>query len=147
MINALRMKENSLLTARVQKRFALARAAANLSPFPRVKIGAVIIDKSGEVLAVGCNKQKSHPLQAAYNERRELDTPDIPHWIHAEIDALVKARHVNLSGGSIFVYRETRRGELAMSRPCGACMTALRDAGIRRIFYTTSHGFALEELI
>ena len=138
---------SSLQHGKNRKRFDLAKAAMYLSTFPKVKIGAAIIDRSGDVAAVGTNKQKSHTRQAKYDVHRNMDAEDVPHWTHAEMDALIKAKRQNLQDASIYVYRENKKNELAMCRPCKACMAALTDAGIKKIFYTTEYGLVFEEII
>ena len=136
-----------LASGKNRKRFDLARAAAKLSTFPKVQIGAAIIDKFGDIVSVGLNKQKSHPRQMQYDVHRPIDTQDIPHFLHAEMDALIKAKRTDLVDASIYVYRENRANGFAMCRPCKACSAALKDAGIKKIFYTTELGFAYEEFI
>ncbi len=59
--------------------------------------------------------------------------------IHAECDAILQARKigVNLSNATMYVARKARHNQLpAMCRPCIMCQKVLRDACIRKIFYT-----------
>jgi deoxycytidylate deaminase len=140
-----------MFTDRDHKFFQLARSAANTSCHPKARIGAVVVDK-GEVLSVGVNKYgKSHPLQKKYNEHRRFFTYEIPtsHNIHAEMDALLKSRNRNVKGASIYVSRAPydKHQETGMCRPCGACMEALRDFGIKKIFYTSNQGLVYEEVM
>jgi hypothetical protein len=41
-------------------------------------------------------------------------------------------------GGTIYVARVSRNGQLAMSKPCIACETLLKNKGIVRAFYSIS---------
>ena len=34
-----------------------------------------------------------------------------------------------------------------MSRPCPSCMAAIKDMGIKHIYYTTNDGFVYENLM
>ena len=46
---------------------------------------------------------------------------------------------------SIFVYRESC-GKTRMCRPCPSCMKALKDRGIKHIYYTSENGYNYERL-
>jgi deoxycytidylate deaminase len=114
----------------------------------RVKIGAVIAVKN-TIVSVGVNKSQSHTMQMRYNKfrqyREDSCLANSQHEIHAEIDAINRAinrtKHLDLSKAAIYVYREDKNGSLAMCRPCGACMRAIRDVGIRHIYYTSPDGY------
>ena len=125
----------------MNKFFKVAEAIANTSLFPRVHIGACLVKKKA-VISVGVNSQKSHPLQKRYNKFRNLDQ-DIHHFLHAELDALIRTNE-DLTGAEVFVFRRNRRGELAIARPCAACAAALIDRGIKKVHYTTDIGIATE---
>ena len=129
------------------KMFRVAESVSALSDFPRIKIGAVVAHKHN-VLAVGINQVKSHPLQKKYNKERfsETKTDTCQHFIHAEIDALLKVRREDLTKASLYVFRMNLNGELAISRPCPACMAMIGAMGIKKIHYTTDIGYASERL-
>lgn len=129
-----------------EKMFKVASAVSSLSEFPRIQIGAVIARKN-TILAVGVNQNKSHPLQKRYNRVRFNDDPDsCQHHLHAEMDAIAKVRWQDLSKASIYVFRKNGNKQLAMSRPCPACLAKIMELGIKKIHYTTSDGFATEHL-
>jgi tRNA(Arg) A34 adenosine deaminase TadA len=46
----------------------------------------------------------------------------------------------------LYVYRIRKTKEFGMARPCPSCMQAIKDFGIRTIFYTTDDGYAEEHL-
>jgi deoxycytidylate deaminase len=98
----------------------------------RVKVGAVIVKK--KPIGVGFNKCKSHPKY----------TNDTSKSIHAEISALINCKDNNIEGGSIYVYRETKRGVPALARPCKNCMLQLKKRGIKKVFYTVSNKLVWE---
>jgi deoxycytidylate deaminase len=129
-----------------EKLFKVAESVACLSEFPRIQIGAVIAKKSN-IIAVGVNQEKSHPTQKEFNLNRfngKLDT--CQHHLHAEMDAFLKVRNTDLSKASIYVFRRNANNELAMSRPCPACMAMIKKSGIKKVYYTTNDGFAAERL-
>ncbi len=88
-------------------------------------MGAVIL-KNGNPISVGFNQVKTNP----------------DGWwkgLHAEVHAIKNAGKARLKKASIFVYRETRDGEIANARPCPRCMDALRENGFKWVFYTTDN--------
>lgn len=130
----------------VQRFFQVARAVAETSRHPHFRVGSAVILNKG-VLSTGENKPMSHPLQKRYNNLRFGDVA-CDHTIHAELNALIKAKNLvhNLKDAKIFVYRITRKGKRAISRPCAACMQAIKDFGIREVYYTTEMGYAHETI-
>ena len=83
----------------------------------RIKVGAVLV--VGKNMIRGFNKIKSHPRYANPEMHRKIS-------IHAEIDCILKSRDYDIDGSSIYVYRETRDGDIANSRPCVACLKELK---------------------
>ena len=87
----------------------------------RYKHGAVIF-KQGKILSTGFNK----------TERGFSGFPD--YWqgsLHAEIAAIINAR-TDVRGCSIMVVRHNAGN----SKPCNACLAAIKAAGIKKLFYT-----------
>lgn len=114
-----------------QRFFSLAKELSKHSDHKIHKHGAVVVNKS-RVISVGFNKLKT--------------TPRSPHTykqIHAEMAAIFSSR-ANLDGCSIYIFRETKDGCMAESKPCSACMQVIRAAGIKRIFYSTKDGYKSE---
>lgn len=96
--------------------------------------------------SVGYSQNKTHPFQYKYNEFIEY-TISNPR-IHAEMDTIVKLRHMDLSqlnDLTIYVYRKGGDGRVKISKPCNACMNAIRDVGITQVVYTILDG--IQELI
>lgn len=124
--------------------FKIAESVAELSDFKRVHIGAVII-KNKEVVSVGQNMLKTHPTQHRYNKWLPYDMP-VDH-VHAEINCISKARPDLLQDSTMYIFRRDRNGDIAMCRPCNACMQAIRDAGIKDMYYTNKNGFCYERII
>ena len=118
------------------KFFAVARELSKCSDFDRIKIGAVILNK------------KTHPMQKKLNGFRVVKRKRQSAALHAEMAAILHvANKHKLHGATIYVYRENCHGEIAMSRPCEACMAKIREVGIKKICYTTPDGFAMEEIV
>lgn len=129
--------------------FEMARQIAEQSDFTRTHVGCLITYK-GVPIASGFNSNKTHPMQKDYNKYRggENDDNFVPK-LHAEIAALSKLKDISgLDAKKIrlHVYRIRKDQKYGMARPCPSCMKAIRDAGIRKIHYTTNNGYA-EEII
>lgn len=138
------MKERFFKFARDAAMLATYRSSHNFAP----RIGACAVYK-GSIVATAQNSNKTSPLQARYNIYRfNADTPD---KCHAEMSLIQKIRwkfgdSIEWSRVHIYLYREYKNGSLAPSRPCTSCMAMLKEIGIKRIYYTTEHGFAEEKI-
>ena len=104
--------------------FDLAKIASDQSNL-RCRVGAVILVH--KPVSLGFNQSKTHPLYADGLKAYTL---------HAEITALLRAR-CDVAGGIIYVYRSDRNNQAGLAKPCSTCMSALIEAGIKRIYYTT----------
>ena len=50
-------------------------------------------------------------------------------------------------GCEVYVAPRTRFDkEFGMCRPCSSCMAAIKDLGIKHIYYTTDYGFCYEKI-
>jgi len=106
--------------------FRLAQAISRTVP-DRVKIGAVLT-KNRKILSVGFNRMdKTHTAMDRLGCKKRL---------HAELSAVIGVRWSDVQGAVLFLYRTMRNGKLGMSRPCCHCQIILRNAGIRRVYYT-----------
>lgn len=113
-----------------QRMINLAKKEALKSTF-RLRLGAVLHNGS-RVLAVGFNKvDKTHPMAQVgdFNIKR-----------HAEMDALIRARHHDLHGCDITIARIKKDGSLGLSRPCKHCFKELKTRGVRKIHYSNEYG-------
>ena len=127
--------------------FKAAKAIAELSDFPKVKIGCCAVYKH-KIISSGCNSIKTNPAQKRLNIYRfDADTPAT---IHAELSCLlplINRKDINFRDVSLYVYREYKSGELALARPCPSCMKLLTELGIRNIYYTNFGRFSHEEIL
>lgn len=116
------------MKSEIFRKFPVMRLAKSASSYSdhHYKIGCVI-SVHGRPVSVGFNICKSHPK---YTNRRSPS-------IHAEIRALM-ASNCSIDGGIAFVYRENTSGIPRLSRPCNACYEALKEAGIKKVVYTTN---------
>ncbi len=85
-----------------------------------------VIAKGSRVLGLGINSTKTHPKS---NSRFKT--------VHSEHQALINAGLTEIQGATAFVYRETRDGTVAMSKPCSSCAKLLKEAGIKKVYFST----------
>lgn len=128
------------------KYFEKARNIATLSDYGKTHIGCVAVYQ-GQIIALGCNCNKTHPTQKYYNRYRKPSDSMLPK-LHAEINCLNQLKHFNLNFSKVrlYIYRIRKDQALGLSRPCPSCMAAIRDLGIRDVYYTTNDGYAYERL-
>ena len=87
-------------------------------------------------------------MQSEYNKMRTFDRSgkNCEDKAHAEILALAKLKNmdVKMSDVTFYIVRLCKARPYGMARPCPACMKALKDAGVRTVFYTTNTNYAKE---
>lgn len=136
------------------KMFDAARRVALQSDFDNFHIGCVIVYKK-HIIASACNTNKTSPKQKKYNRKRNFNKSSKPtkHSMHAEIRALSLIPYplqqtINWREVIVYTYRICRGKRLGhgLARSCVGCMAAIKDMGIKKIYYTTDDGFAMEEL-
>ena len=130
--------------------FNAAHVEAEKSDFKQFNIGCVITYK-GHIIGRGHNQNKSHPMQKKYNRKyRKFHNTNkaINDCLHAEIDAINSISYttgieVDWSKVKVFVYRISigKRLGYGCAKPCKACTHALKDLGVRNIYYTDDMGF------
>lgn len=130
--------------------FEAAKACAQLSDFPRVKIGCVAVS-GHNIISSGYNQTKTAPIQKKLNKYRFTeDDSSTHHAIHAEVNALkplMGRKDIDFKNIELYVYREYKNGDLAMARPCPSCIALIRSLGVRHLYYTGSNSYINEELI
>lgn len=129
--------------------FEKAKKASAISDYPKIHVGCVASYK-GNIISVGCNTNKTHPRQEYYNRYRcedDFDHNCLPK-MHAEINCLNAIRHsdIQFSKVKLYIYRSRNDRAFGIARPCRSCMAAIRDMGIRHIYYTTNDGFCYENV-
>jgi len=116
------------MSKRTRIGFKLATKAALESDAPNFKVGAALL-KSGKAISTGRNWMwKTHPDSQTRHRK-----------IHAEHHCLIGVPEDKLEGATLFVVRVTCLGT-SMAKPCEACHTMLKDAGITTIYYSGRDG-------
>lgn len=126
--------------------FDKARQVATISDYPKYHIGCIAVCQ-GQVIGLGCNCNKTHPTQKFYNKYRNPSETLLPK-LHAEINYLNQIRNldINFSKVKFYIYRIRKDQPFGMARPCASCMAAIKDLGIKEIYYTTNDGYGYEKL-
>jgi deoxycytidylate deaminase len=112
-----------------------AKMAASISrlndhPF---NIGAVIFNRAG-LISIGCNHYHKSVKHHHPRFRKFRDS------IHAEVDAIIRAR-TNVKGMSMLVVRTTKNsGVLKNAEPCPECVRYLQYVELKKVFYSTNDG-------
>jgi deoxycytidylate deaminase len=102
------------------------------------RVGAIVF-RGKRILGVGHNSNSLcslHPKYVRYNES-----------VHAEQAAISSLDWSKLRGASILVIRLTRRGKLAMSKPCAMCQALIEHVKIKKVYYSNSYGEIVMEKI
>jgi deoxycytidylate deaminase len=111
------------------KFFELAKKLSQHSTHHQFKIGCAIVH-GNKIVSLSFNKLKTHPkAKSPYQQ------------LHAEIGAIIAADKKDLAGCEIYTYRQHKDGSLALSKPCIHCQSALIEAEITKVFYTTDGGY------
>lgn len=137
--------DSAPLSKRDKVFFNTAKEVAKFSDH-RCKLGCVVVDHH-RIISSGFNsKTKCHRLQAELDQKFFKEVSYGPK--HAEFTALLPLirKRVDLTGATIYVYRETADNKLAMARPCPRCMSLIKKYGIKKIKYSTPDGFAVERV-
>lgn len=126
--------------------FNKARQTALISDYKKQHIGCIAVYQR-QVIGLGCNCNKTHPIQKYYNQYRKK-SDSMPPKLHAEINCINQIRHldINFSKVKLYIYRIRKNQSFGLSRPCPSCMAAIKDLGIRDIYYTSNDGYIYERI-
>lgn len=126
--------------------FEKAKKVASVSDFYKTHMGCVAVYQR-QVIGSGCNCCKTHPSQQYYNQYREK-SDSLLAKLHAEMSCLnsIKNQNINFSKVKLYIYRIRKSQPFGLARPCPSCMAAIRDLGIKEIYYTTNDGYSYEKL-
>lgn len=131
--------------------FQKARCIATISDFPKIHVGCIAIYQ-GSIIGIGCNTNKTHPIQKYYNRFRIgkdfTESESLLPKMHAEINCIKGIRNLDIdfSKVKLYIYRIRKDQVYGIARPCPSCMAAIKDLGITDIYYTTDSGFAHENI-
>ena len=134
-----------MLTKSDMNYFKKASKIAEVSDFDKINIGCIAVYQ-GTIIGVGFNTNKTHPIQKKYNRYRNGE--DFIPKLHAEINCLNSIRHldINFTKVKLYIYRKRKTAKYGMCRPCPSCMAAIKDLGIKNIYYTTNDGYIYERI-
>ena len=134
-----------MLTKSDMNYFKKASKIAEISDFDKINIGCIAVYQ-GTIIGVGFNTNKTHPIQKKYNRYRNGE--DFIPKLHAEINCLNSIRHldINFTKVKLYIYRKRKTAKYGMCRPCPSCMAAIKDLGIKNIYYTTNDGYVYERI-
>lgn len=110
------------------KWMGLAATLSKKSDHPQHKIGAVLVRKN-RAINTGFNKIKTHTHS---NSKYKS--------IHAEFDCIFGLTPKELKSTILYLYRETKNGDMALAKPCEFCDQLLRNFGVGKVIYTTPDG-------
>ena len=131
-----------MINARDEKYMAFTRRMAiyNHNSSNRAKLAASLVIRN-EVISVGFNSYKTHPLQKRFSKNIEAI------FKHAEVDCIINAlRHVEqeeLAKATLYVYRVKRLTKDhkfwsdGYSEPCCGCKSAINHFKIRKVIFST----------
>lgn len=103
----------------------ITKEVATLSHCVRFKVGAVLV-KDGNIISMGYNG-----TPASMDNCCEKDNVTLPHVIHGEVNAILKAAKngTSVNGGTLY---------LTLS-PCLDCSKLILQSGIKRVVYLTAY--------
>lgn len=135
-----------MITKSDYRYFAKAGQTASISNYYKTHIGCVAVYR-GNIIGIGCNCNKTHPIQKKYNKYRKLSDFMLPK-LHAEINCInsIKNLNINFAKVKLYIYWIRRDQPFGLSRPCPSCMAAIKDLGIRDIYYTSDTGYVYEQI-
>lgn len=117
--------------------------------YERLKVVSFLIYK-GKIVNFGVNSSKTSPMQFYYRKKTKLAT--IENFLdkeHAEINCLRRTYFgdFNIRDIELVVISKRHNGSYRLARPCPTCMGAIRDYGIRKVWYTTNEGTIVQEFV
>ena len=128
--------------------FNKAKQISRISTYDRVRIGCIAVYRKN-IIGIGYNQAKTNPMQIKYNKyRKECNNLNsINNYLHAEMACLnqIKNLDIDFSKVTLFVYREDNKKNMRICKPCGACERAIRDLGIKVVYYTDTNKYVREE--
>ena len=116
------------MSGRIWRMLSYARKESKRSTHHH-RIG-VIICQGSTVISRGFNQIRAARIGSTYTS--------YPESLHAERHACMQVQRDALQGSDLYIWRETKCGLPANSRPCDNCTRLLDDLGIKRIIHSDS---------
>lgn len=117
-------------------------------PYGKIKMVAFLIYKN-KILSFGVNSEKTSLYQYKMRCKADVDNSDfIYDKTHAEI-AAIKKIHPSFNDWEhveILICSKKKDNSFRLSRPCPICEKAIKDLGIKKVYYTNSYGGVTKEI-
>lgn len=126
-----------------------AKQISKLSTYDRICIGCIAVYRKN-IIGIGYNQAKTNPMQTKYSLYRCVSNADsINNYLHAEMACVnqIKNLDIDFSKVKLFVYREDNKKIMRICKPCGACERAIRDLGIKMVYYTDTNKYIREDYL
>jgi pyrimidine deaminase RibD-like protein len=96
-------------------------------------VGAVVKRKH-RTITRRHNTDKSHTVISESRHAKKYTR------MHAEVRAVLATDRDILTRSTVYVARVTRHGTDALARPCLLCQEIMREAGVKKVYYTIEPG-------
>ena len=106
---------------------AVAKLSANRSKDPSTQVGACIVSDDKKILSLGYNGMPigMNDENAPWDRDGEYLNTKYPYVCHSELNAILNARGINLTGTTLYV----------TLFPCNECAKAIIQSGIKKVIY------------
>lgn len=123
----------------------MAKIGATRSPLS-IKMGACLLDRGRIIIA--SNKKRTSPTASKLYGWSSQAHAEFLLFARTTIrgNEIIDISPMPSSKGTIYVYRETADGNLALARPCKFCLQFLSRIGIKHIIYTTHKSWKKERI-
>lgn len=105
----------------------IAKLSANRSKDPSTQVGACIVNDEHKILSLGYNGMPigMNDEDAPWDRNGEYLNTKYPYVCHSELNAILNAKGINLTGATIYV----------TLFPCNECSKAIIQSGIKTVIY------------
>lgn len=115
-------------------------------PYTKSKTVSFLIYK-GKIVSFGVNSDKTSSKQNYYHNKVSKAFFILPKR-HSEIDCLGKiTQKIKIEKAELVIISKMKNGDFRLAKPCPACMAAIRDYGIKKVYYTTYSGKFEKEVL
>lgn len=105
----------------------IAKLSAKRSKDPSTQVGACIVNDDHKILSLGYNGMPigMNDDNAPWDREGEYLNTKYPYVCHSELNAILNARGINLTGATLYV----------TLFPCNECSKAIIQSGIKKVIY------------
>ena len=105
----------------------IAKLSAKRSKDPSTQVGACIVNNDHKILSLGYNGMPigMNDDNAPWDREGEYLNTKYPYVCHSELNAILNARGINLTGATLYV----------TLFPCNECSKAIIQSGIKKVIY------------